>query len=245
MVTSERMRLSFVNRFREATGALAEFVYPPSCSTCWRNLGRGENYICHHCWDGFERVVPTETMVQTIEAKFLADSSVDRIESVFLFEQDPRVRLAIHLLKYAGAERIAERLGIFIAKKIASDSNLSTGSLIVPVPLHRARQRERGYNQSELIAKTIANELQIRCVPHLLRRTRQTQTQTMFDAEGRARNIAGAFSSEDGFESELGGKCILLIDDVITTGSTIKECAKVLKENGAAKVFAASAAITI
>jgi ComF family protein len=236
--------ISFLN-ISNIARSFADFIYPPVCSTCWRNLARGESYICHYCWDGFERVAPTESMIQVIEGKFLADQSVDKIESVFLFEQDPRVRIAIHLLKYAGAENIAERLGIFIAKKIAGDQRLSMSSMIVPIPLHAARKRERGYNQSELIANSIGRELRIQHEPRLLLRTRQTQTQTMFDAEGRKKNIAGAFSIGRNFSEAVGGKSILLIDDVITTGSTIKECAKVLKENGAGAVYAASAAITI
>jgi competence protein ComFC len=225
--------------------AFVSFVYPPACSTCWRNLSRDEFYICHNCWDGFERVAPTETIIQTIEAKFLSDRSIDKIDSVFLFEQDPLVRMAIHLLKYSGAERIADRLGIFIAKKIVNDEKLSTSDIMIPVPLHPARKRERGYNQSDLIANSISRELGIKNESHLLERTRQTQTQTSFDAEGRKKNISGAFSLERNPPDSVSGKNILLIDDVITTGSTIRECAKVLKENGAAEVYAASAAITI
>lgn len=155
------------------------------------------------------------------------------------------MRTAIHLLKYSGAERIADRFGFFMAKEIVADEELSTSDMIVPVPLHPARKRERGYNQSELIAGKIGVELRIRNEWHLLERIRQTQTQTLFDAEGRKKNIAGAFSMGKHLKVAVKGKNILLIDDVITTGSTIRECARVLKENGAAKVYAASAAITI
>ena len=225
--------------------AFADFVYPPACSTCWRSLARGESYICRNCWEGFERVAPTESITQLIEEKFLADRSLDKIDSVFLFEQDPRVRIAVHLLKYAGAENIARQFGVFIANKIAGDEKISTSDIIAPVPLHPARKRERGYNQSELISNAIVLELGIPHEPRLVERTRQTQTQTMLDAEERKKNIEGAFSVGRNFLDSLPGKKVLLIDDVITTGSTIKECAKVLKENGAAEVFAASAAITI
>jgi len=225
--------------------AFVNFIYPPACETCWRNLSRGEYFICHNCWDGFERVAPTETIIQTIESKFLSDKSIDKIDSVFLFEQDTRVRIAIHLLKYSGAERIAERFGIFIAKKIANDEKLSMSDMIIPVPLHHARKRERGYNQSELIGRKVGRELSIKYEPKLLERTRQTLTQTLFDAEGRRKNIAGAFSIGKGFLDQVAGKSFLLIDDVITTGSTIRECARILKENGSSAVYAASAAITI
>ncbi len=225
--------------------AFVDFVYPPACSTCWRNLSKGEFYICRDCWNDFERVAPTETIIQAVETKFLADGFLDKIESVFLFEQDQRVRIAIHLLKYAGAERIADWFGIYMAENIRRDEKLSMSNMIIPVPLHPARKRERGYNQSELIAKKVAEELQIDYEPLILQRIRQTQTQTMFDAEGRRRNIEGAFAVRRDCVDNILGKSILLVDDVITTGSTIRECAKALVGSGATQVCAASAAITI
>lgn len=225
--------------------AIADFVYPPVCSTCERTLKRGESYVCGYCWDSFERVVPTENIIQLIESKFLSDQTVDGIDSVFLFEQDMRVREAIHLLKYAGAELIAGKFGLYISKKIVRDTKLSMCDLIAPIPLHPARCRERGYNQSELIADSIGRNLQIPHVPGLLVRLRQTQTQTFFDAEGRRKNVQGAFGIGQSEVRELAGKRILLIDDVITTGATVKECARTLKLNGASEVYGASAAIAI
>ncbi len=225
--------------------AFVNFVYPPSCMTCWRDLKRGEFYICMKCWDSFERVSPTETIIQAIERKFLVDETLDKIDAVFLFEQDPRVRAAVHLLKYGGAVKIAERFGVLLAGKIVADPKLSTCDFVAPVPLHPARRRERGYNQSELIAARLSGELRLSHEPGLLRRVRQTQSQTMFDAEGRKKNIAGAFSVEEQLAVNLKGTRILLIDDVITTGATIKECAGALKRAGATEVYAASAAVTI
>ena len=230
---------------RPIAEAFVNFVYPPVCSTCERALRRGEAFVCTRCWESFERVPPTETIIQLIEEKFLTDEAVDRIDSVFLFEQDPRVREAVHLLKYNGAEVIAEKFGLFIAKKIVSDSRLSLCDIIAPVPLHPARQRERGYNQSELITRSLCRILLIRHSPNLLYRVRQTRTQTLFDAEGRKKNIKGAFMLGKSSADQIAGKKVLLVDDVITTGSTIKECAITLKTNGASEVYAASAAITV
>lgn len=227
------------------TGAIVDFVYPPVCSTCERTLREDEAFVCSRCWGSFERVAPTEAVTQLIEGKFLSDESVDKIESVFLFEQDPRVRETIHLLKYAGAEIIAEKFGLYIAKKIVDDVKLSMCDMIVPVPLHPARRRERGYNQSELIAGSVGGILQIRHVPGLLVRLRQTQTQTSFDADGRKKNVKGAFGVGKSYVGGVVGRSILLIDDVITTGATVKECARTLKSNGAREVYAASAAIEI
>ncbi len=225
--------------------AIEDFIYPHLCSTCSGSLSRHERYVCSRCWDSFDRVVPTETIIQAIESKFLVDEAVDLVDSVFLFEQDPRVRMAVHLLKYDGAEAIADKFGVYISKKIAGDERLSTCSVIAPVPLHPVRQRERGYNQSDLIARSVGRNLEIDNLPNLLIRTRQTQSQTLFDAEGRSRNIHGAFAIGPEFHKRICGVRVLLIDDVITTGSTIKECASTLRQGGASGVCAASAAITV
>ncbi|HEY9166218.1 MAG TPA: ComF family protein [Candidatus Kryptonia bacterium] len=225
--------------------SFVNFVYPPSCTTCSRDLKRGEFYICSRCWDSFERVARTETIIQGIEEKFLRDESIDAMDAVFLFGDDSRVRTAVHLLKYNGAEAIAKRFGVLIAAKIAADVKMSSCEVIAPVPLHSARERERGYNQSELITRSVACELRVLHLPRLLKRTRQTQTQTLFDAEGRRRNIAGAFTVDDRLANRVAGRKILLVDDVITTGSTIRECAGELKKGGASEIYAASAAITV
>ncbi len=226
-------------------GSFLDFIYPPVCGTCSGTLRKGEAFVCARCWDSFERVPPTEMVTQLIEGKFLAEEAVDKIDSVFLFEQDIRVREAIHLLKYGGAEAIAGKFGLFIAKKIVNDPKLSMCDSIAPVPLHQARRRERGYNQSELISRCISQILSIDHVPGLLVRVRQTRTQTSFDAEGRRKNVTGAFRLGNVPTGGVEGKKVLLVDDVITTGSTIKECARTLKVNGASEVYGASAAITI
>jgi ComF family protein len=229
----------------DVTRSIVDFVYIPQCATCHGTLSSGEFYICTKCWDDFARVVATETVIQSIEEKFIGDEWIGKISSVFLFEQDERVRTAVHLLKYNDAEKIADKFGIFIARKITEDAVLSQSDVIVPVPLHPARKRERGYNQSELIARKISEELGIECEVRFLKRTRQTQTQTLFDYEDRRKNIEGAFSADPRFLHVVKNKAILLVDDVITTGSTIKECARVLKENGAAEVYGVSAAIVL
>lgn len=227
------------------TGAIVDFVYPPVCATCERSLRNGEAFICSRCWGSFERVARTETITQLIEEKFLADEALDGIDSVFLFEQDARVRETVHLLKYAGAEIIARKFGMYIAKKIVGDSKLSVCDMIVPVPLHAARRRERGYNQSELISDSVGGILRMTHTPDLLVRLRQTKTQTSFDADGRKKNVQGAFGIGKRRIGAAEGRTILLIDDVITTGATIKECARTLKSNGAREVYAVSAAIAV
>jgi ComF family protein len=111
--------------------------------------------------------------------------------------------------------------------------------LIVPVPLHPARKRERGFNQAELLGLELQSASGIRC-HSVLQRTRYTTTQTQFDRSERIENLRGAFRLRR--RSDVRGLRMLLVDDVLTTGSTLSECASVLKKAGAASVYAATAA---
>jgi ComF family protein len=104
---------------------------------------------------------------------------------------------------------------------------------LVPVPLHRSRLAERGFNQSLELARVIARRLGIDCAASALARSRATPSQTGLDARARHRNVRGAFVADARY---LAGKRIALIDDVITTGATVRECARVLRGAGAARV---------
>jgi ComF family protein len=105
---------------------------------------------------------------------------------------------------------------------------------IVPVPLHKSKKRLRGYNQSELLAKILSERENVPCDPSLLSRVRKTGTQTKLTQDQREKNVKNAFLASEGVR----GLNILLIDDVITTGSTLRECAGALKKAGAGSVYA-------
>jgi ComF family protein len=111
--------------------------------------------------------------------------------------------------------------------------------VIVPVPLHPARERERGFNQASLLAELLSKQTSIRCRP-LLQRIRYTTTQTALDRSERMENLHNAFRLRK--KADVRGLRVLLIDDVLTTGSTLSECARVLKRAGAISVHAATAA---
>jgi ComF family protein len=114
--------------------------------------------------------------------------------------------------------------------------------VILPVPLHIKRLRQRGYNQSLLIAKDLAIRLGIRCEPQVLRKVKFTPPQVGLSAAERKRNVRGSFTVEN--KEKIKDKCVLLIDDVFTTGSTVNECARVLIQAGAKAVFVITLART-
>jgi ComF family protein len=144
------------------------------------------------------------------------------------------LRAIVHALKYDGRRSLAVPLGLLMRSHC--ESVLDTADLLVPVPLHRRRRRQRGFNQAEAIARGIGGVP----VRRLLRRTRATPSQTDLPAARRHANVRGAFRLARG--TDVKGLRLVLVDDVCTTGATLESCARVLREAGAADVRAITAA---
>ncbi len=156
------------------------------------------------------------------------------------------MKKVIHLLKYNKKTGIMRSLKKIIESYFDHlNSPLPELDLVVAIPLHRKKLRERGFNQAELIAKVVAKHLQVRLTKGNLKRIKATITQTFLDREGRRRNLRKAFVVKN--KDEFQAKNVLLVDDVYTTGTTIKEAAKVLKEARAKNicVFALARASTL
>jgi ComF family protein len=142
------------------------------------------------------------------------------------------VRAAIHQFKYRGRRRLTPLL-VELMLTAWRSAPLAV-DLVVPVPLHPARQAERGYNQAALLAAAFAAVAGLPCAPHALSRTRATRPQAELDARQRRRNVADAFRAE----SLVAGRRVLLVDDVCTTGATLGDCARALRAAGSAGVWA-------
>jgi len=150
-----------------------------------------------------------------------------------------QLQALIHAIKYDGLSRLAIEQGRLLGDAILREKPDSKFDSIVPMPLHHLRKIERGYNQAERLSAGISEMIGVP-VKELVGRKRYTSTQTGFTLEGRKRNIKDAFQCTD----KLNGESLLLIDDVFTTGSTMLECAKTLKQNGAGKITIATLAVT-
>ncbi len=140
----------------------------------------------------------------------------------------------IHQFKYGNNISVGARLASFMADFSFPDVDFTGHSLIIPVPLHIKRLRQRGFNQSLILARALAKKWQIPVNFSLLKRHRFTLTQTGLNKAERNKNIKGAFEVSD--KKKIAGKNVILVDDVYTTGATINECAKILTKAGAQKV---------
>jgi ComF family protein len=151
------------------------------------------------------------------------------------------MREAIHRLKYQEKTALAPRLAPFLAETITTDAALQAfkPDWIVPIPLHPRRLRQRGYNQSFLLARELGRSLEVP-VAQLLQRQRNTPPQVGLKRADRAKNIKDAFIIDGAAFAGIGGsrRCFLLIDDVFTTGATLNEAAHILKKAGATEVCA-------
>jgi ComF family protein len=146
----------------------------------------------------------------------------------------------IHHFKYRRTTRLAHLLGRAMAGMINADHILSQADVIAPIPLFWWKKIRRGYNQSDILSRIISNETGTGH-EYLLKRIRNTRTQTRLSEDERKKNVSNAFVTCGNIVQD---KKILLVDDVLTTGATIRECARVLKEHGATQVYSCVAAIT-
>jgi len=162
---------------------------------------------------------------------------------------DGGLRELIHLLKYERVRPAANVLGRMLAEVIAmlQPAFGEAAILVVPVPLHSAKRRERGFNQSELMARAVLKQMRpgdrLKLHPGNLERRRITQSQIGLSRHQRRENIRGAFVVTR--PDEVADREVLLIDDVFTTGTTVSECARILRKAGASRVFVATAARTL
>jgi ComF family protein len=159
------------------------------------------------------------------------------------------LRELIHLLKFGGVSPAANVLGRMLAEAIATlESEFPTDSMaVVPVPLHRTKLRQRGFNQAELIARAAIKIKQpsdhLRLCAGVLVRRRETASQIGLTSHQRRENLRGAFEVAE--PEALKGREVLVVDDVYTTGATVSECARVLRRAGATKVWVATVARTL
>ncbi len=219
---------------------ILDFVLPRFCHNCNVKLDQHENVLCRHCFASIE--IARDDFVQyEFRRKFESDKLVDDFFAHFIFEKSEVLQELIHELKYSKQFQIGIFLGEILGKVISNKKYDWQIDEIIPVPLHRLKKAERGFNQSYYISKGINKILLKDINTKLLKRIRYTETQTNKNLESRKDNMRSAFKITN--SDYAAGKNFLLVDDVITTGATISECAKILKENGAANVYAASVAI--
>ena len=233
----------------EFVSALGSLFYPPTCVVCTENVARSE-YLCADCQRRAPRIAAPfcakcsepfpGAITQTFSCANCEHRELHFECAVAAYRSRGLVRRLVHDFKYGRQRHLRHPLTAWLRETL-SDPRLRGRhfDLIVAVPLHPARERERGFNQAALLAELLAQSMKVTARP-LLERTRYTTTQTAYDRAERMENLAGAFRLRK--NRDVRDLRVLLIDDVLTTGSTLSECARVLRAGGAVSIHAATAA---
>lgn len=220
---------------------IVDFLYPRVCLVSESNLPEDNTnrFVLDSTLSNLERV--TKSQLTELRGKVKSDFAF----SLYDFAQKSDFEKIIHHLKYSGMKD----LGIFFGEHLAGYIKLEIEEqkikydYIIPVPLHKTKVRERGYNQSEYLVKGLSGNLNIPFLFEVITRKRYTKSQTKLTLIERENNIKDAFSLNNKHKNELENKNIILLDDVITTGATVNECIKVLREADINKIFTVSLAM--
>jgi len=241
------MSMKFVSFFRSARLYALHFFFPKICFGCGCDLPVRQNgHLCPACANRLKK--PGPHICQRCGAVLKSGGAhcyacrgskakkykCQIIRAAFVFNTSSRG--LVHALKYAGADYAAQEMGEKMLSCFSQHVELAQADLIMPVPLHPKKQRTRGYNQSELLARVFAAQLGLPLDTVSLVRVRDTVSQTTLGRQGRLQNMLGAFACL--CPARVKGKTVLLIDDVATTGATLEGCAVALKQAGAKRVLA-------
>lgn len=228
---------------RQLTHLLRDFLsllFPDLCCGCNNHLNRGESGICSSCL----------FQIPYTDHHLYADNKTARhlwgkvpfhaAMSLLYFRKGERVQRIIHHLKYRGRKETGTKLGLLMGKQLRNTSFYMDIDLIIPVPLHKAKEKKRGYNQSFCIAGGIAAELNLPVGEKIIIRKIATESQTGKGRYNRQENMQNAFCILNC--AAVKGRHVLLVDDVITTGATIEACAAELHKCNISKLSIIAAA---
>lgn len=191
----------------------------PMCNRCGRPYpdAAGDDHLCGVCLDHPPRFAAA------------------RAWACYPREDDHPLRAVVQKFKYGRKVSLGKPLGRLIAHGCAEFLAAVPADLIVPVPLHPKRLRWRGFNQSLILGQAVSRAYAMPIDPFVLQRRRETAAQTQLAEDERRRNVRGAFALNP--ERSVEGRCVLLIDDVYTSGATVNECSRTLKQGGAKEVY--------
>jgi ComF family protein len=221
--------------------AALDLVFPALCPVCDATLAeRRRDPLCGGCWDALRRLGPpacvrcglplTAAAVEVCGACALDPPAWDWARAAA--EYEGVARDALHALKFRGRRAVAGPLAALLLEQWQPMLAAADIDALVPVPLARARERERGFNQAALVAERLAGTLGVPLRPRWLVRCRSTQPQSDLGAAERRANVRGAFAAD----TAVAGRHVVIVDDVLTTGATAAECARILRLAGVRRV---------
>lgn|SRR5690606_16238855 len=225
---------------------LLDFLFPRNCACCEQLLVANEQVICTTCRNDLPLTNSHLSNENPVKKLFYGRASIENAMSLLIFQKKGITQRLMHSLKYKGNEEVGSVLGEWVALNLEQTFWHSELDMVVPVPLHKKRFRERGYNQVEGFGKAIARRLEIPYNDKCLLKTRGVETQVFKNLAARFKNVEHSFriTEKQKERKKLEGKHLLLVDDIITTGATLETCANCLLEIPGTKVSVATMATT-
>ena len=209
-------------------------IYPNICMACNFSLTKGEECICTKCRYQLPQTNYHLQYDNPLEKYFWGRITVKKVAAYYYFNKGTNVQRLLHRLKYEGRREIGVNIGKLYGHKLKDVDSFKDIDAVIPVPLHPAKQKKRGYNQSESFAEGLADSLQSKVITNCVIRENESDTQTRKNRFYRWENVSGIFKLKN-FQ-DLTEKNLLLVDDVITTGATIEACAQVLSQISGVKI---------
>jgi len=214
-------------------------LFPKHCNACYSYLLRYEKEICTNCRNELP-VINTTKLPFDLSIIFNGDIHKNNFSSLFYFEKNSEVQELLHNLKYRKHAYLGKTIGHWHASVLLRNNNFITVDIVIPMPIHKKRLRSRGYNQVALYAKTIATSLTAEYRDDILIKKSHKKSQVFLTRKERFENILNSLSLHN--SEAIKGKHVLIVDDIITTGATMKACLSTLK-NKTAEISVASIAL--
>lgn len=211
-----------------------KLIYPAYCLACEQSLVKGEETICTNCRATLPRTHFHLDPVNPVATRFYGLTPIERVLPYLHFSRKGIVQKLLHQLKYKKHPEIGQILGKIYGYELHKAGVLTDIDLIIPVPLHPLKQKQRGYNQAMAFAEGLSEATGLPITEEGLVRTRYTETQTKKGKASRWQNVNEVFHVDP--VPLLQGKHVLLVDDVVTTGATASVCAQKLLDAGSQKV---------
>lgn len=221
---------------------IIDFIYPKTSVISEIRLeeDNSNEFILDSELSTLRKVTPED--LRNLEEKLISDYSF----SYFAFYENEDFSKLIYNLKYRGMKKLGIYLGELTGRKLnkyIEDNLIRKFDIIIPVPLHKSKIRERGYNQSEYISQGISKMISAEIRTDLLKRIKNTSSQTKLNREGRKNNIKDAFVLNEKVIHELSGSRIIIVDDVVTTGSTLNEAIRTIRRSSNAEIMVCTVAM--
>jgi len=228
--------------FSDIVDDFLSLFFPSLCLCCGESLVHGEEMVCTRCLIDMKRTNYHTVPDNALEQLFWGRCQIERGAAFSVYNRGSHIRKLIHVMKYKGGKELGYRLGKLYGGYLNHTPFMEGIDAFIPVPLHPTRLKARGYNQSDYIARGLSDVTGVPVCSNVLIRSTKTTTQTHRRRYERWENVEGLFVVSS--HESIIGKHIMLVDDVITTGSTMEACAEALLKHEGTRVSVVALAVT-